>query len=214
MVYMNSNRHQTYRHLTNEQASSLNQVRSHIDQLENTYSGYLLLAQSEYCLLLPLLNPLVIIQNKKHLKRLCKITDLPKEYLRKMQRNLWLQSAIGFVPIANIIFARKFKCSTRNLNIFEQHLQREEDKLLFMQSTDNSNEDGLPVHITRLFNKCPVVKREQAANGKHGGRKSRVTSLYYTPYTSLSDLADSKLVESIRSKQSNDSVASTAINCS
>ncbi|KAJ2454346.1 hypothetical protein EV183_001592 [Coemansia sp. RSA 2336] len=208
MVYKSSNRHQTYRHLTNEQALSLNQVRDHIDELENTYSGYLLLAQSEYCLLLPLLNPLVIIQNKKHLKHLCKITDLPKEYLRKMKRNVWLQSAMGFVPIVNIIFARKFKCSTRNLNIFEQHLQREEDRLLFMQSTDSPNEDGLPVHITRLFNKCQAAKRGQPASGKNEGRK-RVTSLYFTPYASLSDLKDS-----IKSKQSNESVASTAINSS
>ncbi|KAJ1856003.1 hypothetical protein GGH12_003014 [Coemansia sp. RSA 1822] len=211
MVYQNSSKRQAYvyRHLTHDQSTQLSEARSSINHLENTYVGYFLLTQSEYCLLLPLLNPFVIFQNNKHLRKLCDITHVPKSYRRKMKRNLWLQSAIGFVPLVNVVFTRKFKCNSRNLQLFERHMQEEEDLVLFRESTDNSNASGLPTHITRLFDKCPVVKRERR-DGTKSGQRSAAVSLYYSPCISLSELGI-VCPEYVSSKQSSESVASTFV---
>ncbi|KAJ2715242.1 hypothetical protein H4S00_004906 [Coemansia sp. D1744] len=210
MVYQNPGKRQgyVYRHLTHDQTSKLSEARSSINHLENTFVGYFLLTQSEYCLLLPLLNPFIIFQNNKHLGKLFDIAHVPKSYRRKMKRNLWLQSTIGFIPLVNVVFTRKFKCNSRNLQIFERCMQEEEDSALFQESTDNASASGLPTHITRLFDKCPVVKRERR-EGTQSGQRSAAVSMYYSPCISLSELGI--VCPESASKQSSESVASTYV---
>ncbi|KAJ2159194.1 hypothetical protein GGF46_003203 [Coemansia sp. RSA 552] len=215
MAFAGSNKRQVYvyRHLSREQSLKLNELRTSIAELESTYTGQLLLTRAEYCLLLPLLNPLVIAQNSRQLKKLCNITQLPKNRLRKMKRNLWLQSAMGFVPVLNVVFTRKFKCNTRNLNILESQIQEEEDLIDFDKSMDHEGDGTLPTHITRLFDRCPAAKREQTASAVASSRQSRTTSLYYSPCVSISELrlVDFGIPESVKSKHSVVSTDSTAI---
>ncbi|KAJ2344283.1 hypothetical protein GGF43_005486 [Coemansia sp. RSA 2618] len=90
-------------------------------------------------------------------------------------------------------------------------MQDEEDKAMFRESTDNTDDSGLPTHITRLFNKCPVVKRKPGS-GLASGQRSAVVSIYYSPCISLSELGIvDACSDSTSSKHSNDSVASTVI---
>ncbi|PIA15572.1 hypothetical protein COEREDRAFT_81900 [Coemansia reversa NRRL 1564] len=129
-----------------------------------------------------------------------------------MMRNLWLQSCVGFIPIANIVFTRKFKCNIRNLQILELQMQEEEDRIVF-QNPDNLKEDVLPKHIAKMFNKCPVYRRPRTTP-ENSSVSSPVVSVYYSPCASLSELGvfNPDVAESIKSRQSIAvSTATTAI---
>ncbi|KAJ1724140.1 hypothetical protein LPJ61_005770 [Coemansia biformis] len=177
-----------YRQLSQEQATRLVSARAAILQEEGTCTGLLLLTEREYCLLVPLLNPLVIAQNRRRLKELCKVADVSKKGRQKMVRNLWLQSCMGFVPIVNVVFARKFKCNTRNLAILEAQMQMEEDEILFRHSDGTAGEGALPTHISKMFSRCPVYRRAEAPSSR---RESAALSVYYSATASLADLGQS-----------------------
>ncbi|KAJ2714557.1 hypothetical protein H4R19_001665 [Coemansia spiralis] len=184
-----------YRHMSQEQATRLANARAAAVQDEATYSGPLLLTEREYYLLLPLLNPLVIAHNRRRLNELCRVAEVPKKSRQRMVRNLWLQSCIGFVPLVNVVFSRKFKCNMRNLAILEAQLQREEDEMLFSKSDGSDCAGSLPTHITKMFSKCPVYKRTSAMDTP-SKRESAAISVYYSTCVSLSELGQSMCAES------------------
>ncbi|KAI8325180.1 hypothetical protein GQ54DRAFT_240981, partial [Martensiomyces pterosporus] len=82
-----------------------------------------------------------------------------------MLHNLVLASAVGFVPVFNVIWSRKFKCNTRNLDILEAQLQSEENRYLYGRE-DTPDCVPLPKHIDRLFSRCPVYQRNQAGDSE------------------------------------------------
>ncbi|KAJ2779735.1 hypothetical protein H4R18_003838 [Coemansia javaensis] len=168
-----------YRHLSSDQAAKLAVSRSTIARLESSYTGLLLLTESEYCLLLPLLNPVVIAQNRRRFKELCSVVDVSKKNRTRMVRNLWLQSCMGFIPVVNVLFTRRFKCNTRNLAILEAQIQDEEDK----------EDDGvlLPPHIARMFGKSQAYAHEPAA-APDTRRHSAAATIYHSACVSLLDL--------------------------
>ncbi|KAJ2062719.1 hypothetical protein GGI17_002226 [Coemansia sp. S146] len=148
--------------MSQSQSLALDDLRTATAQLDTSYIGLLLLTASEYWLLLPLFNPVVIFWNTRHYKRLCRATSLPKPARRQMLSNLILTSMLGFIPIVNIIFTRHFKCNKRNLAIVESTLQANEDKTIYCKETD-PDAVLLPAHMEKLFNKCQVFKRDQMA---------------------------------------------------
>ncbi|KAJ1998468.1 hypothetical protein GGI04_004990 [Coemansia thaxteri] len=202
----------TYRHMSRSQSLALNDLRAATAQLDTCYMGTLVLTQSEYCLLLPLLNPIVICWNTRHYRRLCRTADLAATARRQMLANLLLVSLLGFIPIVNIIFTRRFKCNMRNLAIVESQLQANEDKTFYHKDGATTDDAPLPAHIERLFNKCPVFKRGDQASIADAQRNSPA-SVYSSPRTSLSDLGyykEAAFAASMNSMQTDD-VASTVI---
>ncbi|KAJ2017838.1 hypothetical protein GGI03_002879 [Coemansia sp. RSA 2337] len=218
----------TYRHMSQAQSLVLDDLRTATAQLDTSYIGLFLLTASEYWLLLPLFNPVVIFWNTRHYKRLCRATSLPKPARRQMLANLILTSVLGFIPIVNIIFTRCFKCNKRNLAIVESTLQANEDKTIYRKET---NSDTLmPAHMEKLFNKSPVFKREQTAPASSnrmsvasahsacsvGSVASASYSVYSSPRVSISELlryaADDAAI-SVHSS-STDDAASTVIDLS
>ncbi|KAJ1898048.1 hypothetical protein LPJ81_004416, partial [Coemansia sp. IMI 209127] len=115
-----------YKHLSDEQALRLDDIRHTAKVMDKAYTGYFLMTRSEYFMLLPMLNPIVIAWNTRAYKQMCRSVDVSKETKRKMMQNLLLSSLIGFLPIANIAFNRKFKCTTRNLQAVEAQMQDDE----------------------------------------------------------------------------------------
>ncbi|KAJ2879134.1 hypothetical protein H4R27_005472 [Coemansia aciculifera] len=225
----------TYRHMSQSQSLALDDLRTATAQLDTSYIGLLLLTASEYWLLLPLLNPVVIFWNTRHYKRLCRATSLPKPARRQMISNLILTSMLGFIPIVNIIFTRYFKCNKRNLAIVESTLQANEDKTIYRKETD-PDAITLPAHMEKLFNKCPVFKREQMAPANsnrmsvasaHSAHSAHSTysvdsvgsasySVYSSPRVSMSELlryAEDDAAISVHSS-STDDAASTVIDLS
>ena len=55
---------------------------------------------------------------------------LEKSEISKMVKNVALETAVGFVPIAGDIFDAYFKANIRNLEILEKHLARTEIDLV------------------------------------------------------------------------------------
>ncbi|KAJ2895714.1 hypothetical protein IWW38_002227 [Coemansia aciculifera] len=149
----------TYRHMSQSQSLALNDLRVATAQLDTSYNGIFLLTASEYWLLLPLFNPVVIFWNTRHYGRLCRAADLTPSARRQMVANLVWTSLLGFIPIVNIIFSRRFKCNMRNLAIVEAQLLASEGKTRYSKEAD-SETAPLPAHVERLFNKCQVFKRE------------------------------------------------------
>ncbi|KAJ2796189.1 hypothetical protein H4S07_006294, partial [Coemansia furcata] len=126
----------TYRHLSQSQALALDDLRMATAQLDTCYYGLFLLTTSEYWLLLPLFNPVIIFWNTRHYQRLCRATSLATPARRQMLSNLILTSVLGFIPIINIIFTRLFKCNMRNLAIVESTLQTNEDMTIYRKETN------------------------------------------------------------------------------
>ncbi|KAJ2813276.1 hypothetical protein FBU31_007466 [Coemansia sp. 'formosensis'] len=217
----------TYRHMSQSQALALDDLRMATAQLDTCYYGLFLLTTSEYWLLLPLFNPVIIFWNTRHYQRLCRATSLATPARRQMLSNLILTSVLGFIPIINIIFTRLFKCNMRNLAIVESTLQTNEDMTIYRKE---ANPDAVPAHMEKLFNKCPVFKRDPAASA-NSNRMSIVSahsaisvnsvgsasySVYSSPHVSMSDLlryaADNAAI-SVHSSCTDDA-ASTVIDLS
>ncbi|KAJ1992367.1 hypothetical protein GGI25_002894 [Coemansia spiralis] len=208
-----SSRTYLYKHLSTEEALKLDDLRQLATQLDKSYSGYFLLTQSEYCLLLPFLNPLVIAWNAHAYRQMCRTVKVSNETKRKMKRNLLVASIVGFFPIANIAFTRKFKCTTRNLKVLESQIQAEEhvysQKREIKERVDNasdephartvklgaskmSDEIPLPLTVRRMFNKCPRFVRNQshphltyASDLNLPSNRNSVVSEYFSPRTSI-----------------------------
>ncbi|KAJ1666780.1 hypothetical protein IW140_002372 [Coemansia sp. RSA 1813] len=121
-----SGRTYVYKHLSEEQALRLKDIRETANDMDKSYTGYFLLTRSEYCMLLPVLNPMVIAWNTRAYRQMCRSVNVSKETKRIMKQNLLLSSLVGFLPIANIAFNRKFKCTSRNLEILEAQMQDDE----------------------------------------------------------------------------------------
>ncbi|KAJ2768194.1 hypothetical protein IWQ56_003035, partial [Coemansia nantahalensis] len=184
-----------YSQLSQQQATLLVNARAAVAQEEATYSGPLSLTEREYYLLLPLLNPLVIVRDRRRLKELCRVAEVPKKCQQRMARNLWLQACIGFVPLANVVFTRKFKSNTRNLAILEAQMQLEEDELFFRKSDGSASESSLPTHVAKMFSMCPVYKRADAEDS-WSRRQSIAKSVYHSTCASLSELGHGRCAES------------------
>ncbi|KAJ2707152.1 hypothetical protein FB645_000978 [Coemansia sp. IMI 203386] len=204
-----------YKHISREQGLRLNDVRQSTDQLDNSYSGYLLLTQSEYCMIIPLLSPFAILWNIQLYRMMCGISEPTRKTRAAMRKNLWLFSLISFIPIFNILFTRKFKCSSRNLALLETDLQTEESKILYRRgSTTNTraleNEIiPLPAKVKRMLDKYPVFKRD-----KEMPENSRVSyiSIYKSAFTSFTDLTlMNESTPTVGFKESTDSLCSTVI---
>ncbi|KAJ2489421.1 hypothetical protein IWW37_003993 [Coemansia sp. RSA 2050] len=215
----------TYRHMSRSQSLALDDLRTTTVQLDTSYNGLLLLTASEYWLLLPLFNPVVIFWNTRHYKRLCRATNLPSTSRRQMLANLILTSVMGFIPIINIIFTRLFKCNVRNLAIVESTLQANEDQSAY-------HKDPVPAQMERMFSKYQVFKREPVpAENKRmsvasmrsaisvasahsvGSVASASYSVYSSPHVSMSDLlryAENDAAASVHSSCTEDA-ASTVI---
>ncbi|KAJ2842684.1 hypothetical protein J3B02_005507 [Coemansia erecta] len=214
--YNNSRRAYSYKHISREQGLRLDDIRQSTDQLDNSYSGYLLLTQSEYCMVIPLFSPFAILWNIQLYKMMCGISEPSKDIRAKMRKNLWLFSVISFIPILNILFTRKFKCSTRNLALLETHLQAEENKMLYRKSpssrkkkTRESEIIPLPANVKRVFDRYPVFKRD-----KERPENSRVSciSIYKSAQSSFTDLSSmNETPSTVRFKGSTDSLCSTVI---
>ncbi|KAJ2742584.1 hypothetical protein GGI20_004375 [Coemansia sp. BCRC 34301] len=216
----------TYRHMSLSQSLALDDLRMATAQLDTSYNGLLLLTASEYWLLLPLLNPVVIFWNTRHYHRLCRAASLTPPARRQMLANLILTSVLGFVPIINIVFTRHFKCNKRNLAIVEAQLQASENKTANSKEAD-PEAAPLPAHIEKLFNKCPVFIRGQTmpADTKRMSLVSVYStrsvssagfSVYSSPRVSMSDLLHNEEASAAISVHSEctDDVASTVIDLS
>ncbi|KAJ2534826.1 hypothetical protein EV175_006983, partial [Coemansia sp. RSA 1933] len=116
----------TYRHLSDEQVLRLEDIRHTAKEIDKGYYGYFPLTRNEYFLLLPMLNPIVIAWNTRAYRQMCRSVNVSKDTKRVMKQNLLLSSLVGFLPIANIAFSRKFKCTTRNLQAVEAQMQDDE----------------------------------------------------------------------------------------
>ncbi|KAJ2593843.1 hypothetical protein GGH99_005156 [Coemansia sp. RSA 1285] len=127
-----------YKHLSDAETLRLDDIRQTAKEMDQGYSGYFLLTRSEYCMMLPMLNPVVIAWNTRAYRQMCRSVNVSKETKRAMRQNLLLASLVGFVPIANIAFSRKFKCTTRNLEILEAQIQEDE----FKHEKKQRKEDG------------------------------------------------------------------------
>lgn len=164
----------TYRHLAKDQQSLLQRLRTYTEQLEHAHYIPFLFTTSEYLLILPLFNPLVIFWNHQHYRRLSQF--VPSQSQQWMWWNLLAASIMGFLPIINIVFIRWFQCNTRNLRIVEEHLQEMEDQHF----------DKLPADLSVEFSKYSVYKRQNSPETPR--------SAYFTPLGSLASLADSSTV--------------------
>ena len=67
---------------------------------------------------------------------------LEKSEISKMVKNVALETAVGFVPVAGDIFDAYFKANIRNLEILEKHLATQ-DLPLDDESTVASNNQSL-----------------------------------------------------------------------
>ncbi|KAJ1816488.1 hypothetical protein LPJ56_004283 [Coemansia sp. RSA 2599] len=203
-----------YKHISREQGLRLDDIRQSTDQLDNSYSGYLLLTQSEYCMIVPLLSPFAIIWNIQMYRMMCGISEPSQDIRAKMRKNLWLFSLASFIPIFNILFTRRFKCSTRNLALLETHLQTEENKMLYRKSPANSKSSTsgiipLPANVKRTLDRYPVFKRD-----RERPENSRVSyiSIYKSAYSSFTDLSSmGDRPSAVRFEESTDSLCSTVI---
>ncbi|KAJ2645202.1 hypothetical protein GGF44_000078 [Coemansia sp. RSA 1694] len=216
----------TYRHMSQSQSLALDDLRMATAQLDTSYIGLLLLTASEYWLLLPLFNPVVIFWNTRHYHRLCRAASLEPSACRQMLVNLILTSVLGFIPIVNIIFTRRFKCNMRNLAIVESQLQAGENKTICPKEAD-PEAIPLPANVEKLFNKCPVFKRGQTMPADTNRMSvvsvystnsigSAAYSVYSSPRVSMSELlrnVEGNAAMSVHSECTDD-VASTVIDLS
>ncbi|KAJ1960178.1 hypothetical protein GGI12_003947 [Dipsacomyces acuminosporus] len=147
-----------YKHLSSEEQQALDDLRERTHLLDDTNAGSLRLTKSQYYLLLPILNVIVIRWHYKSYQQMAGICRLTTRNRNRMICNMLIAAVVGFIPVLNIIWSRRFKCNTTNLTILEGQLRAEENKFLY-GCEDVPDCLPLPKHIDRLFSSCPVYQR-------------------------------------------------------
>ncbi|KAJ1941365.1 hypothetical protein EC988_006780, partial [Linderina pennispora] len=147
-----------YKHLSKDEQHTVEALRKGTELLDNTRIGILPLTLNEYLLICPLFNPIVIIRNARQYYQLKRFGHTHIRTKRKIFRNFLKTAAVGFIPIFNVLWTRKFRCNQRNMRLVERSLRKEECRFLF-GTTSPPDDVPLPRNVEKLFDSCPKYER-------------------------------------------------------